>query len=154
MLMDIVEALATVVPALVLVFLLKLGVNGLLLSIVISNVAPTLYGLYSATNYLKATVDYANLIKTSLVSGVCYFFVYVLSSFVFPGISYPLIFVLALVVFTGSYLILMPVSRAIRRDDIIRLRQSSRGLGFANKILDPILSFENFLVERVDRHMA
>jgi O-antigen/teichoic acid export membrane protein len=149
MFMDIIESVATIVPIVVLVVLLKLGVNGLLYSIIISNVAPTIFGLYASSKYHRAKVDYANLFNTFFVSLTCLAAVYLVSFFVLGGVSSYIVFPIDLAVYLGLFLTLMPLTRAVREEDVARLRSSSRGLGAINKLLDPILSYENFLIEHI-----
>lgn len=151
MLMDVIESAATVVPILVLILWLKLGVNGLLYSIIISNIAPTIFGLYVVMKYHNAKADYGNLFNVFIVSVCCSVFLYILSSFVLHGISIYLAFVFEVVTFLALYLTLMPLTRAVQAEDISRLRMSSRGLGALNKILDPILDYESFVIERITR---
>ncbi len=151
LLMNIVEVLATLVPVFVLIYLLKLGVNGLLLSVVISNIPPTIFGLYSVEKYVRAKVDYVSMTKTFLVSGFCYLSLYLLSSFVLSGVSYLIAFALEALVFVALYLTLMPLSRAVGMQDIGRLRVSTHGIRFLDKFMDWILKYESFLIDHLAR---
>jgi stage V sporulation protein B len=151
--MNLVEAFATLLPAIILIIFFKLGVNGLLYSIIISNIVPTVFGLYIAVKYFQARADLPNLIKTLSVSVVCYAVLYLLSTFAFRVISGTLFsllaFLLELIVFSGLYLTLMPLFRAISTEDINRLRVSSHGLKILTKVLHPILNYESLLIEKL-----
>lgn len=151
LLMDVAEALGTVIPAFVLISFLRLGILGLLLTVMISNVAPTIFGLYAAQKYLHAKPDYVNLIRTSFVCIICYLILYPLSSFALRGVSVLISFPIELLVFLIAYLTFMPLVRAVQHEDINRLRVSSRGLKVVNRFLDLILDYENFLLERFVR---
>lgn len=145
--MDVAEALGTLFPAFILIYWLRLGIYGLLLTVMISNVAPTIYGLYAAKKYLHAAPDYLNLLRTSFVCVICYLILYPLSSFALRGVSVVISFPIELLVFLGSYLTLMPLSRAVRSEDINRLRLSARGIRVVNRFLELILDYENFIIE-------
>jgi O-antigen/teichoic acid export membrane protein len=153
--LSVVEALATLAPAFVLIFLFNLGVNGLLYSIIISNFAPTAFGLYIASRYLGAKVDYTNLIKIFLVSMVSFGVIFLTSSFVFTNVSGLLFslgaFVVELFVFLGLYLTLVPLFRAVGSQDIARLKMASHGLKVLSRLLYPILDYESFIVHHVER---
>ncbi len=156
--MTLIEALATLAPAFILIIWFRLGVNGLLYSIIISNIAPTVFGLYVADKYLSAKADYINLFKTLFVSIICYGVIYLLSSFVFInnyGFALSLlVFLVELVLFLSLYLTLLPVFRAIRSDDINRLKISSHGLKILGKFLYPILNYESFFVDHIEKDLA
>jgi stage V sporulation protein B len=145
--MDIAEALGTLVPAFILISWLRLGILGLLLTIMISNVAPTIYGLYATQKYLHASPDYVNLLRTSIVCIICYLILYPISSFLLRGVSVFISFPIELFIFTGVFLTLMPLIRAVQSEDINRLKLSSRGIKVVNRFLDLILGYENFLIE-------
>lgn len=155
MYMTLIEALATLAPAYILIIWLRLGVNGLLYSLIISNIAPTIFGLFIADKYLRARADYINLIKILVVSLLCFGFVYLLSTLVFSGISsfvFSLIaFFVELLVFFGLYLTMVPLFRAVGREDITRLKTSSYGLKVLSKFMHPILNYEEFLIEHIDK---
>jgi O-antigen/teichoic acid export membrane protein len=151
MFMNIVEALGTLAPALILVLLLKLGISGLLLAIIISNVGPTAFGLYSAQKYLRVKVDYSSLARTFFVSILCYLLIYALSLFQLSGISYLFSFPIELVVYFVSYITLMPLAGAVQMDDIVRLKMSTRGIRVLDRFLDIILGYESFLVKWIEK---
>jgi stage V sporulation protein B len=155
MYLTLLETGATLFPAYILIILLKLGVNGLLYSIIISNIAPTVFGLYIAAKYLEANADYINLIKILFVSIICFGMDYLLSFFVFSGFSDSLLslvaFIVELLLFLGLYLTLLPLIRAVGIEDVTRLKKSSDGLKGLNKFLDPILDYESFLIEHLEK---
>jgi O-antigen/teichoic acid export membrane protein len=151
MVMDIIEAVSTIVPALVLIFLLKLGVYGLLFSIALSNVGPTIFGLYSSQKYLHAEVDYIALVKTFLVSAACFLCIYAFISLGLNGLSYFIAFPVELIVFLALYLTLMPLSRAIKKEDIDRLRISTRGIKGVSVPLNFILRYESRIIEMMKK---
>ncbi|MDH2900760.1 MAG: oligosaccharide flippase family protein [archaeon] len=151
MLIDIIEALATIIPALVLILLLKLGVNGLLYTVMISNVAPTVFGMYSARKYLGGRVDYVNLLKTFAVSVFCFFSVYGLSLLIPAGFSQIGELIIDSLVFLGLYLTLMPLIGAVKLEDISRLRVSTHGIKGLSGFLHLILDYESLLVRRINR---
>jgi O-antigen/teichoic acid export membrane protein len=145
MIMDIIEALATVIPAFLLIFVFKLGVNGLLYTVMISNIAPTIFGLYSAQKYLEGKVDYMNLIKTFAVSAVCFLSVYTIVLFFPIGFSLIVELIIELLIFLGLYLTLMPLIGAVQMEDIARLRVSTRGIRFLSSLLNLIFKYERSL---------
>jgi stage V sporulation protein B len=147
MLLNIAETIATLVPAFVLIVWLKLGISGLLYSIIISNIVPTVLGLYFAKRYLRANADYFNLLKTLGVSLVCYLAIYLVSTFLFSGAPQVLEFISELIIFLALYLTLAPLSGMIKNEDVNRLRSSSSGLTMLNKILNPLLNYENKIIE-------
>jgi O-antigen/teichoic acid export membrane protein len=149
LMMDVIEAVFTLVPAFVLIFLLKLGINGLLISIMLSNVAPTVFGLYSAQKYLHAKVDYSALTKTFLVSIACYLCIYALSVLTLTHFPSILAFAIELLVFLGLYLTLMPLTRAVRTEDISRLKVSTRGLRGISPVMNLIWKYERFLIRHL-----
>ncbi|MDH2899449.1 MAG: oligosaccharide flippase family protein [archaeon] len=155
MYMALIESLATLAPAFILIIWLKLGVNGLLYSIIISNIAPTVFGLYIADKYLRARADYINLLKILVISIICYGFVYLLASFVFTDVSNFVLalasFLVELLVFLGLYLTLVPLFRAIGSEDISRLKTTSHGQRVLSRFLHPILNYENFLIEHIEK---
>jgi O-antigen/teichoic acid export membrane protein len=148
LIMNTLEALATLVSAFILIFWLKLGVDGLLYAILISNIAPTAFGLYSAQKYLKTRLDYESLFKTFLVSIASFLLVYLISISTLRGVSYLIGFPLDLLIFLALFLTLMPLSHAIQIEDIDRLRQSTRGIKILRDLLDLILNYEQLLIER------
>jgi O-antigen/teichoic acid export membrane protein len=155
MYMTLVETLATLAPALILIIWLKLGVNGLLYSIIISNIVPTVFGLWIAEKYLRAKADYVSLMKMLIASIVCYGVVYLLSSFVFIGVSdflFSLVaFFVELLVFLGLYLTLVPLFHAIESEDVDHLKMSSHGLTIVSRFLHPILDYESFLIQHLKK---
>jgi O-antigen/teichoic acid export membrane protein len=149
MIMDTVETIATLLPIFIFVFWFNLGVNGLLYSIIISNIAPTLFGLFAANKYARARVDYISLASALFVSIICYLFVYAASYFLLIRVNDLIAFALELVIFFGSYLSLLPLSGAIRMEDVTRLRASSRGLRITSRLLGSVLNYEAFILENV-----
>lgn len=149
--MNLVETLATLVAAFVLVFLLKLGVLGVLYTIILSNILPTAFGLYWAKMYLGAVIDVANLFRTYLVSVACYFVLYAFTLVVTASSSAVLVLKLILesAIFLGVYLTLAPLARMVEAEDITRLRISSDSLGIIRKLLHPILDYESYLIRLV-----
>jgi stage V sporulation protein B len=149
MIMSLIEALATISAVLILVLSAKQGIQGLMYSIIISNIPPTAFGLYAAKKYLGGSVDLQSLAGTTLVCFTCFLVVYLLSTFVLSGTEYIISFILELLAFLGMYLTLMPCAGVIRREDIDRLRIASRGLRILSALLNPVLRYEAFLVEHV-----
>jgi stage V sporulation protein B len=149
--MNFAETLATLVPVFVLLFWFKLGIVGLLYSIIISNIAPTALGLYSAKKYLGASVDYSSLLKTALISAFCFLVILGLSFFSLGKVSQGFAFVLELIVFFVMYLTLAPLVGVVKVDDLNRLKKSSNGVKALNRILDPILNYERFLIGCMER---
>jgi stage V sporulation protein B len=150
MYMNLAETLATLIPVFVLIFWLKLGIDGLLYAIIISNIAPTALGLYSAKKYLGADVDYVNLMKTLLVSAFSSLMITALSYFFLAGLNQSLALVLELLIFLAIYLTLAPLSGSVRREDVNRLRSSASGIRTLNHILTPILNYESFLIKHLE----
>lgn len=158
MYMTLIESIATLAAAYILIIWLRLGVNGLLYSLIISNIAPTVFGLYIADKYLGAKADYINLIKILVVSVICFGFVYLLSSFVFAGVSDFLLslaaFSVELLLFFGLYLTLVPLFRGVGIEDITRLKTSSHKPKLLSKFLHPILNYEVFLIEHIEKGLS
>lgn len=147
MFMNIVETLATLFPAYILIILLKLGISGLLFSIIVSNIAPTVFGLYISRKYLDTRIDHFNLIRNFLTSALCLLALYVFSEFVLVGVFKIFAFIIEFLVFFGLYLTLAPFARVVEREDIERLKSASSGLRILSKLFDPILSYESLLIE-------
>ncbi len=151
MVMLLAGAATVIVLAPVLGVILGLGVDGLILSLIISNLLSSLIGVYFAKKYADARIDYRIGARIFVASYVCFGALFFLSMLGFGKyVSLPI----DILAFFGLYLTLVPVLRVVSKEDLNRLKISASGLGFISKVLNPILWYENFLIEKTIRGAA
>lgn len=125
---------------------LKLGPQGILFSLIISNLVASLMGVFLARKYLGARIDYASGARIFFAADVCYIVLYFISEL--SSLPHVALLVLELLIYFGLYLTISPIIRVIDRSDLGRLRISSEGSGLLSRIIHPILKYETLLIEK------
>jgi len=143
----LVSALTLIVTAPIMVEVLDLGVPGLILAQLLSNLAGALCGLYLASHYLKFGVDLravGSILLSSIVAAIA---AYSISHLGLPTL---LALISELLAFLVVYLTAVPILKGLKGDDITRLEIVAEGLGIARRVFGPILRYERWLVRRID----
>jgi len=132
------------------------GVYGVIVALLASNSASGIVALYLAKRFLNTEINYYSSAMAFTASLLCAACAYALS---IPNHSTSLfwnliVLVLEFIVFFGLYLLIAPLLRVIRRDDVSRLEQASRGMGTLSRIISIILRIENRLAARGTSQVA
>ena len=135
--------IAIVAPLLALE--LGLGVDGLIYALLVSNLGGLALGLALARRSLGASADVKSLATLLISAAVAAAAVTIIPAFQ----SKALTLLLQLVVFALLYFTLAPVLRAIDRDDVSRLRLALGGLSVVSLVIDWVLGYEMFIIERL-----
>jgi len=127
---------------------LGLAAEGIMLALLVSNVAFTFPGLFLVRRYLGVRMSVKPLAGILLAAVAAW-----LAISVVPSGSLPSSAVLAIdcVLFTAVYLTCLPLLRGIDRDDIVRLSIAGESLGPARKILTVVLGYESRVLGLVMR---
>jgi O-antigen/teichoic acid export membrane protein len=118
---------------------LGLGVEGLIYSLLASNLLSTLIGLGLLGRLLKAGIEIKSIALMLFASLIASGIVYVLEATQF---SAAVTLVLQLAVFSIAYLTFVPLFRAVDEADLERLSIAIEGLGPLEKLLSPIIRYE------------
>ena len=137
-------AVALFVFAPILAVTLNLGVNGLIYSLVISNVISGAIGLYLLRSALSAQIDTRAAIST-LAAGVFSFGV----SYAIPDFgSSILTLIIKLASFSVAYLTIAPLLRAVRYEDLEILGVALGEMPFLKKPIRMLLAYEKLFASR------
>jgi O-antigen/teichoic acid export membrane protein len=123
------------------------GAVGVTFALLGSNLASGVVALFLAKNYLGTEIDYKSSSLAVGASLVCAAAVYVLgllnpSSSLLPTL---LMLILQFVVFFGLYLLVAPLVRVVKKDDIARLMAASKGMNFFSSFAIRLLKIEEKL---------
>ena len=129
-----------------------MGADGLIIALIISNVAQLVFGLYLAKKYSNVKMDYAAAARIFLVADLCWA-VLLIPNFL-SGLSTLPLFILDLVLFTALYFTLAPLLRILSREDFERLRASASELGLLRPLLYLILKYELLVLRLTSRTSA
>jgi stage V sporulation protein B len=145
---SVIGAVAQFVLAPLFTIVLGLGIPGLIVSTLASNMVTVVGGVYLASRSFKARVDIPACLSI-LVSSILAFLV------VLPlEVSHSnqiVLLVLEIGVFAGVYLTAAPLLRAIGPEDLEILDSALVGLGRFKTIVLPILGYERFIMRHSGR---
>ena len=117
---------------------LGLGVDGLIFSILLSNLVATTLGLYFAQSLFAASIDskaLASIVVASLIAFA--------STLPFRAVGSSLLaLVVDAAVFLLVYLTTAPLLGAIKQDDVVRLGIATKGMGFPSQVFTILLNYE------------
>jgi O-antigen/teichoic acid export membrane protein len=125
------------------------GVPGLIYSVVISNVASTMAGLYFAKKFFDATIDVrsmAAILVVLLVSSAPLLLLRLLP------IGSLLLLAADILCFLGVYLTAAPVLGAVTSDDITRLSLATSGMGILSEAFERVLEYERKIIRATRAH--
>jgi O-antigen/teichoic acid export membrane protein len=120
-----------------------LGVDGLIISILISNVVAAVVGLYLAWRFFHATVDYRSCFSILVACVLAYGAVLLVSTSHFRDI---ILLPSEVVVFVLVYLTAAPLVRAVGSEDLDILERALGGMGRFRPVFHPILRYERFIL--------
>jgi O-antigen/teichoic acid export membrane protein len=140
--------LSSLPPVLILAPLLGeiIGPYGLIYAVIISDIITCIVGLYLASHYLHATIDYKSSLSILLTAVICFAVIYVLPVLRIPSV--PLL-ILDVVIFTMLYLTLSPLLHNIDHEDVLRLKSATMELGIVSKIIEIVLDYEDWIIRRL-----
>jgi O-antigen/teichoic acid export membrane protein len=145
---SLVGAIAQFVLAPLFTIVLGLGILGLIASMLASNIAAVVIGVYLASRSFNASIDIPACLSI-LVSSILAFLVVLpleVSHF-----NQSVLLVLDIGVFAGVYLTAAPLLRAIGPEDLEILDSALVGLGRFKTIILPILGYERFIMRHSGR---
>ncbi len=127
---------------------LGLGAEGIMLALLVSNVALTLPGLFLARTYLDVRMSTRPLVGIVIAALTA-----LLAIFFLPIGGLPSTAALAIdaVVFSVVYLTCVPLARGIDGDDIVRLSIAGEALGPVRMVLSLTLAYERRILALVKR---
>jgi O-antigen/teichoic acid export membrane protein len=139
MLITIASAIGLAVSGYFLAVSLGLGAEGIMLAILVSNIALTIPGLFILRRYLNIRMSMTPLAGIVLAALIASFAIVFLPSGGLPGI---VILLIDSVVYTTVYLTCVPLVRGVNMDDISRLSIAGEALGPVRKVLNVVLMYE------------
>lgn len=127
-----------------------LGVYGLILSILAANMIAVAIGLYLASRFLNGHVDFRSCLSILASSVLAYVGAVGVSTLQFQDI---ILLPAEVLVFVAVYLTSAPLLRAVGREDLDILESAVSGLGRFSVLVQPVLSYERFVLraKRTDR---
>jgi len=120
------------------------NVPGLIVTILVSNLAATMLGAYTAKKNFDVKPDYTTIFRIYIIS-----FVSAIPSFL---ISFLQPFPAIVNIFLGSflyllsYLTLLPLANIISKPELKNLQQTTEKIPFLKPIMKPLLEYENKLI--------
>jgi O-antigen/teichoic acid export membrane protein len=138
-------ALALGILAPLLGITMRLGLDGLIYAVMISNFVTAGFALFLAHRVLDATIDVGSIVLTVVVSALSLAAAYALSRLLVS--SNLMTMAIDAVVFLVVYLTLLPLLRAISRPDIERLVSVIQGMGYVWVVMAPIVRYEIWLTK-------
>lgn len=148
MLLSIVGAASLVVAGSTLSILLRIGVEGIIYALLISNALSTVLGLIIATRRLHAHINFRPLASIVVASLLACGSVLLVSVGRLPTLQ---TLVLDIVVYAFVYLTTAPLLRAIDDEDAMRLIVATREIRIIGGILMLVFSYERRLLRLVIR---
>jgi stage V sporulation protein B len=145
---SLVGAAAQIVLAPLFTFVLGLGIPGLIVSTLASNMVGVLGGVYLASRHFRAKIDVPACLSI-LVASILAFLVIIPLEMAHS--NQIILLVLDIVVFAAVYLTAAPLLRAIGPDDVEILGSALVGLGRFQTIVQPILRYERFIMRHSGR---
>lgn len=130
---------------------LGLGAGGIMLALLISNVALTVAGLAAARRYLGVRLSAGPLLGVVVAAAIALIAVYVLPN---EELSSPVSLVLDCLVYAGVYLTALPLVQGIDGDDVVRLSIAGDSLGPLRGIFLIILRYERYILTSIGRIKA
>ncbi|MDA4122235.1 MAG: oligosaccharide flippase family protein [Thaumarchaeota archaeon] len=127
---------------------LGLGVPGLIYSILLSNLAGSIFSLYLAKSAMGATADPRMLLAVLVASMIPLSLMFPIQAVLLPSIQSEYLILIDFVTFAAVYLTAMPLVGVLQSDDIRVLRMATAGLGSVSKILEKVLAYESKLIAR------
>jgi O-antigen/teichoic acid export membrane protein len=130
------------------VFIWMWGVFGLALSLIVSSLVGSIFGLFVLGKRYNIYPDIGHSGRTllsSLVSAAISYWVVSVISSVTPFIK----LIIGSMIFFGVYIFLAPALGAIKEEDIDRLNSMSRNLGVVYSFIRVILCFERKIIRRI-----
>lgn len=148
MVITVASAIALAAGGFLLAISFGLGAQGIMLALLVSNVALTVPGWYLIREYLGIHVlitPLVGIVAAALIASVAIAFL--------PLAGLPDIVALALdcVIFVLIYLTCVPLVRGIDGDDIVRLSIAGESLGPARAIFRAILAYESRILASIRR---
>jgi stage V sporulation protein B len=127
---------------------LGLGAEGIMLALLVSNLALTVSGLLLVRKYLHVRISIIPLVGIVLAASIAGLTIAFLS---FAGLPIIVTLLIDCIVFTLVYLTCVPLVRGIDGDDIVRLSIAGEGLGPVRILLRLILAYESRILALVKR---
>jgi len=124
-----------------------LGVEGLIMAAVLSNVAVAMVGLIVSARALRMTIDYRSAAMVLAASILALAATYLISLALSPG---PVSLVLEFVAFFAIYSTAAPLIHAIELEDVVRLREALRGVKAVGWLAVLMLDYEARLAARTN----
>jgi O-antigen/teichoic acid export membrane protein len=121
------------------VLIMKVGVLGLIITSILTNIPTTILSLYWVKKYYKLTVDWlssAKIVLSSAIAAASTFLVIMELSF-----SAPIRLILGIVCFAFVFIVVVLVTRTINRVDLENFRGMVSALGAIGKVLNSVLFF-------------
>jgi O-antigen/teichoic acid export membrane protein len=120
-----------------------LGVVGLILSILTANIVAVAIGLYLASRFLDAHVDFRACVSILASSLLAYLAVVAISSL---RLEDAILLPSEIVAFVFVYLTVAPLLRALGLEDLDTLQSALSGLGRFQVVVQPVLRYERFVL--------
>ncbi len=141
---SITSAVAFVLASLVLILGLGLGAQGLMIALLVSNLAIVTPGLALAMKYLDVRLAPLPLVGIFLAGLVAWIAVALIP---LGGFSSIWGVVFAAVVFLPVYLVAVPLFRGLNNDDLVRLSIAVETLGPLRRVFEAFLGFERRVLQ-------
>ena len=122
-----------------------LGIPGLIISVLISNLVAVATGLYLASRNFQAEIDLKAALSILVSSVLAFLAILPLET---SRLNDIVLLALEVIVFLGVYLTAAPLLRAIGPEDIEFLDSAMAGLGRFRSVTVPILDYERFILRR------
>ena len=122
-----------------------LGIPGLIYSVLAANLVGAITGLLLAARYLNAGIDVRGALSV-LASSLCSYVAVLALQGAAAGSGDVAVLLVDIVVFSLVYLTVAPLARAIRPDDVRRLKVAIVGLGIFSNVIGPILAYETLIL--------
>lgn len=142
MLLGLVSAAAQVVFAPLLALGLGLGVTGIAYSIGLTNTAAVVVGLYILRSQTSTTISLKPSFLTLVAAIIPYFALLGLGHL---QIGVAPILLGGILVYLVLYLVALPLTGALSKDDIVRLTLATEGMRYVGRLIGAILKYETRL---------
>jgi O-antigen/teichoic acid export membrane protein len=144
MLISITGAVSFVLASLVFVVSLNLGAEGIILALLISNLATVIPGLLLCVRYLEVRISLRPLLGIFLAGLVAWLVVDLLP---LGGLLTIETLVIDSLVYLVAYMILVPIFFGVDGDDLVRLSIAAETMGPLRKVFGAFLAFERMILQ-------
>jgi len=148
MVITLASAISLAVAGYVLAVSLGLGAEGIMLALLVSNVALTVSGLLLARGYLGVRMSLKPLVGILVAALVAWLAISILPLAGLPNLA---ALTMDCLIYALVYLTCVPLVRGIDGDDIVRLSIAGEALGPARRILSLTLGYERRVLALVER---